>query len=152
MDNNQLKDIINFAIKQEIKSSEFYNKVSKKITTDLNLKKTFEEYAIEELKHKKFLEDFLEGDIHDFSIPNVTDYHVSETAEKPKISTEMKFVDVVTLAMKNEEEAMNMYLNLAKTCSNIQQKELFAELAKMEEMHKVKLEEIYTNAAYAEVW
>ena len=152
MENSKLKDIINFAIEKEIEASEFYNSASKKIKTDLNLKKTFEEYAIEELKHKKFLEDFLEGDIHDFSIPNVADYHVSETAEKPKLSTDMKFVDAVTLAMKNEEEAMNMYLKLAKACLNIQQKKLFSELAKMEEVHKVRLEEIYTNAAYAEVW
>ncbi len=152
MENSQLKDIINFAIEQEIEASEFYNNASKKIATDKNLKKTFEEYAIEELKHKKFLEDFLEGDIHEFSIPSGANYHVSETAIKPKLSIEMKFVDAVALAMKSEEEAMNMYLSLAKACVNIQQKELFVELAKMEEVHKVRLEEIYTNAAYAEIW
>jgi rubrerythrin len=47
---------------------------------------------------------------------------------------------------------MNMYAGLAKAASNDKQKGLFAELSKMEEMHKVRLEEIYVNASYGEVW
>jgi rubrerythrin len=149
---NQLKDIINYAIEKEIEAYEFYQNAAKKIASDANLKKTFEDLAGEELKHKKFLQDFLEGDVHEFHLADVADYHVSETAEKPKLSTEMKFADAVALAMKNEEEAMNMYAGLASASLNDQQKELFTELSKMEEMHKVRLEEIYVNASYGEVW
>jgi rubrerythrin len=152
MDDNQLTDIINFAIEQEIEAYEFYRDASNKIASDANLKKTFEDLATEESKHRKFLQDFLKGDIHEFHLPDVADYHVSETAEKPKLSTEMKFIDAVALAMKKEEEAMNMYAGLAEASTNDQQKELFAELSKMEEMHKVRLEEIYVNASYGEVW
>jgi rubrerythrin len=149
---NQLKDIINFAIEKEIEAYEFYQDAAQKIASDANLKKTFKDLAAEELKHRKFLQDFLEGDVYEFHLADVADYHVSETAEKPKLSTEMKFADAVALAMKNEEEAMNMYAGLASASLNGQQKELFAELSKMEEMHKVRLEEIYVNASYGEVW
>jgi len=149
---NQLKDIINFAIEKEIEAYEFYQDAAKKIASDANLKKTFADLAAEELKHRKFLQDFPEGDVYEFHLADVADYHVSEAAEKPKLSTEMKFADAVALAMKNEEEAMNMYAGLASASTNDQQKGLFAELSKMEEMHKVRLEEIYVNASYGEVW
>jgi rubrerythrin len=149
---NKLKDVINFAIEKEIEAYEFYQNAAQKIASDANLKKTFKDLAAEELKHRKFLQDFMEGDVYEFHLADVADYHVSEAAEKPKLSTEMKFADAVALAMKNEEEAMNMYADLAKASSNDKQKELFAELSKMEEMHKVRLEEIYVNASYGEVW
>jgi rubrerythrin len=149
---NQLKDIINFAIEKEIEAYEFYQDAAQKIASDANLKKTFKDLAAEELKHRKFLQDFLEGDVYEFHLEDVADYHVSEAAEKPKLSTEMKFADAIALAMKNEEEAMNMYAGLASASLNDRQKELFTELSKMEEMHKVRLEEIYVNASYGEVW
>jgi rubrerythrin len=147
-----MKDILEFAIGKEIEAYEFYRDASKKITKDENLAKTFEELASQELKHRKFLEDLLQGDIHSFSMPEIEDYRISETVEKPKLSTDMKFADAVALAMKNEEEAMVMYGRLAKAGSDPQQKDLFEELSKMEELHKVRLEEIYVNAAYGEVW
>ena len=148
----QLKDIINFAIEKEIEAYEFYQDAAKKIASDANLKKTFADLAAEELKHRKFLQDFPEGDVYEFHLADVADYHVSEAAEKPKLSTEMKFADAVALAMKKEEEAMNMYANLAAASANEKQKELFAELSKMEETHKVRLEDIYVNASFGEVW
>lgn len=47
---------------------------------------------------------------------------------------------------------MDMYKNLANICLDEEQKKLFFELMKMEQMHKAKLEDIYVNVAYAEVW
>jgi rubrerythrin len=149
---NQLKDIINFAVEKEIEAYEFYQDATKKIASDANLKKTFKDLAVEELKHKKFLQDFLEGNVYEFHLADVADYHVSEATEIPKLSTEMKFADAIALAMKKEEEAMHMYANLAAASANEKQKELFAELSKMEEMHKVRLEGIYVNASFGEVW
>jgi len=64
----------------------------------------------------------------------------------------MKFADAIGLAIKNEEEAMDMYKNLADICIDEEQRKLFLGLMEMEKMHKAKLEEIYVNVAYAEVW
>ncbi|KLU60750.1 rubrerythrin [Peptococcaceae bacterium CEB3] len=146
------KDAIIFAIHNEVEAYEFYRDAGKKITSDRNLADTFEELAVEEQKHRDFLQDYLDGDMPDFQLNDFDDYHVSEGVEKPKLTTNMKFVEAVALAMKKEEEAMNMYKKLAASSANDQQKELFLDLSRMEEMHKVKLEKIYVNAAYVEVW
>jgi rubrerythrin len=149
---DNLKTIITLAIDNEIEAYEFYQNASKKITSNDNLADTFQELAVEEQKHRKFLQDFLDGNIQDFKIDGFNDYHIAEGVEKPKLTTDMKFADAIALAMKKEEEAMVMYKRFADSSTNENQKKLFLDLSKMEEMHKVKLEKIYVNAAYAEVW
>jgi rubrerythrin len=64
----------------------------------------------------------------------------------------MKPADAIALAMKQEEEAMHMYAELAKCSADKEQKEMFGELSRMEKGHKVKLEGMYTNMAFPEVW
>lgn len=150
--NYSFKDAIMFAIGNEVEAYEFYRSAAERITSDSNLADTFRELAAEEQKHRDFLEDYLKGDIPEFVLEDFADYHVSEGVEKPKLTTDMKFVDAVALAMKKEEEAMNIYKKLAASSANGQQKELFLDLSRMEEMHKAKLEKMYVNAAYVEVW
>lgn len=151
MKNTELKNIITFAIDNEIEAYEFYDNASKKVT-DKALKETFEELAAEELGHRKFLENFLVNDVEAIKLDEVNDYKVSETIDKPALTTEMKFSEAMAFAMKDEEEAMNMYQKLADACLDEKQKELFVGLAKMEQSHKVRLEKIYVNVAYPEVW
>ena len=152
MKNNELKEIIEFAVNNEVDSYQFYKDAAGKIA-DENLRKTFEELADEELKHQKFLEDFLASGVNEIEIDEFNDYKVSESVDTaPQLSIEMNFADAIGLAMKKEEEAMNMYKSLAEVCLDKEKKDLFDGLAKMEQMHKARLEEIYTNASYAEVW
>ncbi|MDQ7096439.1 ferritin family protein [Desulfosporosinus sp. PR] len=146
------KDVIAFAIKNEVDSYEFYHNMAKKITSDSNLADTFEELAIEEQKHRDYLQDYLEGEIPEIQLADFEDYHVSESVAEPKLTEDIKFVDAIVLAMKKEEQAMNMYKKLALLSTDDRQKELFSDLSRIEEMHKVKLEKIYVNAAYVEVW
>ncbi len=147
----EFKKIIELAVSNEIEAYEFYKSAAEKVKND-NLKSTFKELAEEELKHKLTLKAFLDGSGKPLAFDETHDYKVSETVDKPKMSTDMKFADAIALAMKNEEEAMNMYNEFAKSSADEEQKEMFLNLAKMEQGHKVKLEELYTNAAYAEVW
>ena len=56
------------------------------------------------------------------------------------------------MAMKNEQEAMDMYNAMAASSQSAEQKQMFDALADMEKGHKANLEGIYNNAAYAEVW
>ncbi|AFM40865.1 hypothetical protein Desaci_1888 [Desulfosporosinus acidiphilus SJ4] len=149
---DSFKDAITYAISNEVDAYEFYRNAAKKITSDKNLADTFEELAAEEQKHRDFLQDYLVGDIPEFQLDDFDDYHVSESVESPKLSTEMKFVDAIALAMKKEEEAMNMYKKFALATTDDRQKKLFSDLSRMEEMHKVKLEKIYVNSAFGEVW
>jgi len=107
--------------------------------------------AAEEKKHKIFLEGFISG-AKPLQFSSVSDYKVSESVEKPKLSVTMKPADAIALAMKEEEEAMLMYQGLADSSANSEQQEMFLTLARMEKGHKVKLEELYTTMAFPEVW
>ncbi len=146
----EYRKILAMAIANEIAAHDFYKSICEK-TKDSNLRYIFAELAEEEQKHKIFLEGFLTG-AKPFHFAGVTDYKVAETVEKPRPSIDMKPADAIALAMKEEEEAMQMYHGLANSSTSPDQKEMFLALANMERAHKVKLEELYTTMAYPEVW
>ena len=145
------KDILAMAVENEVEAHEFYKAAAAKIQ-DKNLKKTFEDLAEEETKHKVLLQGYLENDMKTMKFKENKDFQLSETIEEQALSTDMSFKDAIALAMKKEEEAMNMYRQFAEASEDEKQKETFEELVKMEQQHKTRLEDIYTNAAFVEVW
>ncbi len=147
---DEYKRIISMAIEDEIEAYDFYTAVGEKVA-DPNLKTVFKALADEEKKHRNFLQGLLSQG-KPLAFDEAKDYKISETVEKPKLSMSMKPADAIALAMKNEEEAMNMYSDLAKFSVDKEQKSMFESLARMEQGHKVKLEDTFTNIAFPEVW
>lgn len=146
------KEIISLAIGNEEEAYEFYKNAAGKSKSS-NLKSIFNELAAEELSHKKTLEAFLKNESLNIAFKQIeTDYKISETVELPALKPDMSFADGIALAMKKEEEAMNMYKKFAELSSSPDQKKIFNELSKMEQGHKVKLEELYNSTAYTEAW
>jgi rubrerythrin len=150
MKTEEYKKIISFAVEKEIEAYDFYRSVYNK-TADSNLKAIFKELADEEKKHRNLLEGLLSRP-RPFHFDETKDYKVSETVDKPKLTLSMKPADAIALAMKNEEEAMHMYSELADVSSDPEQKKMFTSLSTMELSHKMKLENIYTNMAFPEAW
>lgn len=146
-----LETIIKNAIASEVESYEFYAAAANKMA-DPSAKALFKELAEEELKHQEILKELDLSSMQPIPTDKLPDFKISESTDKPFLSIDMKYVDAIALAMKEEEEAMLIYANLAKCMDNPQQKELFEKLADMEKGHKARLESIYTNAAFAEVW
>ena len=68
------------------------------------------------------------------------------------MTADLKPLDGLVIAIKKELEAMQMYTQLANTSTDAEQKNIFIELASMERGHKSRLEDIYTNMAFPEVW
>jgi len=151
MNTADYKRILKTAIGNEIEAFEFYESAAKK-SNDTNLKSIFAELADEEMKHRILLESFLNDEAGKMSFSNSPDYKISESVELPKLTTNMSFADGVALAMKKEEEAMSMYQQFADASTDTDQKNTFLQLAKMEQGHKIKLERLYTNTVYTEVW
>ena len=146
----EYKKIIAGAVGNEIEAYEFYQGVSEKVDNG-SLKAIFKELANEENKHKASLEGFL-SNLKPMHFDVKKDYKISETVEKPRLSVDMKPSDAIALAMKNEEEAMNMYTELANCSSDQEQKKVFQALAKMEQGHKAKLEDTFSSMAFPEAW
>jgi len=145
------KEILATAINNELEAYEFYASAAQK-SVDKSLKDIFKELAGEELKHKHLLEAFLNDKKLQMNFSSTSDYKISESVELPKLTSNMSFVDGIALAMKKEEEAMVMYQRFADASTDQDQKNTFLQLAKMEKTHKIKLEDLYTNSAYNEVW
>jgi rubrerythrin len=144
------KRVISMAVENEIEAYDFYTAVGEKVN-DPNLKSIFKSLADEEKKHRNFLQGLL-SQSKPLCFDETKDYKIAETVDKPKLSLGMKPADAIALAMKNEEEAMNMYTELAGSSADKEQKEMFESLARMEQGHKVKLEGMYTNMAFPEAW
>lgn len=144
-------NILSMAIENEVEAYEFYLGVSQKVE-DANIKSIFKELAEQELAHRDLLSSYLNNDARPLNFTQVPDYKVSETVDRPKLSLQMKPVDAIALAMKNEEDAMQMYKDMADNSSDEEQKKLFMNLSNMEKGHKVQLEDIYTNMAFPEAW
>ena len=80
------------------------------------------------------------------------DYKIVDALLTPSLTADIRPVEGIVIAIKNELEAMQMYTQLANASTDAAQKNIFLELASMERGHKSKLEDIYTNMAFPEVW
>ncbi len=146
----EYKKVIAMAVENEIEAFDFYTAAGEKVQ-DANLKDIFKDLAEEEMKHRNFLQGLL-SQVKPMRFDEAQDYKIAEAVAKPKLSIAMKPAEAIALAMKNEEEAMTMYAELARCSTDQEQKEMFEALSRMEKGHKVKLEGLYTNMAFPEVW
>jgi rubrerythrin len=147
----EYKKIISNAITKEVESYTFYKAIHDKVK-DPALKSMFKELADEETKHRQLLEGYLSGAGKKLHFNEAKDYKMAKGMEKPAPTVDMKPIQGIELAIKREEEAMNMYVQFATLSTDAGQKDVFQELAKMELGHKARLEDIYTNMAFPEVW
>jgi len=151
MNAEAFKKIISMAIDREVEAYTFYKTVADKVK-DANLKKIFAELAGEDKKHREFLQNFLAKEGKSLKFDTGHDYKVGDALPSPPITPDLKPLEGLVLAIKKELEAMQMYTQLAAASPDAQQQMLFTGLANMERTHKTRLEDIYTNMAFPEVW
>lgn len=113
----------------------FYRYVSETVK-DKALMSIFDELAGEEKKHRLFLQAFLAKDVSKMKFDVKADYKAVDALPTPKLSMDLKPLEGLVIAIKKELDAMQMY----------------TQLANMEKTHKARLEDIYTNMAFVEVW
>ena len=145
------QEVLDFAVKNEIEAYEFYKAAAEKVTNQ-GAKTSFEKMAKEEQKHRELLEQYTGGASRELHFEGAPDYKVSEQINKVELNTDMNYTEALAVAMKNEQDAMEMYNKLASLSKDGEQKDLFSSLATMEQEHKNMLESLYTNASSAEAW
>lgn len=151
MNQDEYKKIISLAIEREVEAYTFYRAVSDK-AKDKGIKSIFNELAGEEQKHKLTLEGFLKKAPEKMHFSESKDYKVVDALPTPPLTADLKPVEGIVIAIKNELEAMQMYTQLANASADEAQKNIFIELASMERGHKSKLEDVYTSMAFPEIW
>jgi rubrerythrin len=144
MDFNNVDGIIAYAIEKEVEAEKFYLEAASDADFT-GARKLFEDFASEENKHKIKLENLDREQINSFvpeTVPDLkrSDYLVDMTYEKG-----MGFADILRLAMKREEKANRLYLDLAQKTDEADVKKLFEKLAQEESKHKYGLESMYDD-------
>ena len=148
---DEVKKILSLAIDREVESYTFYRSVFDKVK-DPALKKLFGDLAGEEKTHREVLEGFLAKGIGKMKFAPGRDYKVGDALPTPKLSIDMKPLDGLVLAIRKELDAMQMYTQFASRSGDTEQQLLFSQLANMERGHKARLEDLYVEMAFPEVW
>lgn len=146
----ELEAIIKSAIDQEELSHNFYQRLAG-LVTQPETKNTLEYLAKEELEHKAFLQSC-------FSprgctlVGEAQNVHLAEMLAVPAISNEMSPKEALAIAAKREEGAYRFYQALASLQPPGEVQAFLNKMAKVELQHKEKVEYLYDNAAFPEVW
>jgi len=139
------------AMRRERDAAMFYQQIQERVTNPA-VREIFASLARDEAGHEQFLMQ-CQGDPSLFSsIDPHQDYHVATATDLPVLSLDMKPADAIALAMKKEQEAVDLYRFLASRATQGKIKALFDGLATMELSHKNQLESVFTSIGYPEVF
>jgi rubrerythrin len=139
---SNVNEVLNYAINGEREACFFYTEWAKKVTNP-GIKKVFEELAVEESGHERFLKDFKEGKIKNLPQGEIVDLKISDYLIESKASIDLNYQDALILAMQRERDAFRLYSHLAEITKENEYKKLFNMLAEQEAKHKLRLELIY---------
>ena len=147
MNFNTVEEIVEYALGKEKEAVEFYTELSQN-ETFAAAKTTFEQFANEEKKHVKLLED-LGNDkvkIGEYKFEWVPDMKRSDYMVDVAYEPGMHYTDILRLAMKREEKALQLYNELAEKAADKQDfVNVFKMLCQEEAKHKQILETIYDD-------
>ncbi len=145
-----IEDCIQFAIEQEVKAAELYEKYAE-IAKDHGTRQMLNSMALMERGHEQKLKNFIEtGSDLLATFGEIPDLHVSDYLVASELTEESSLQDVFIFAMKNEQKAYDLYIDLAATEPDSDKLILFAELAEEEKKHKHDLEMEYEREVLRE--
>lgn len=142
METNTFEQIIEFAIQREEDAIKAYGDMVEMAETP-GLKTLLAELQNEERNHKKLLQDMTEERIESLKVKDVVDLKISDYLVEEPPSADMNFQDLLILAAKKEQMAVELYSNLAEQAEQDDIKKLFEFLVMQEKSHKLKLEKEY---------
>jgi rubrerythrin len=142
MDLKKFNEIIDYAIEREHEAIKFYQDLQNmaKFNAQKDLLKQFENM---ERGHVDILERIRSTDFEDIKVPQVTDLMISSYVVGSKPTAEMTYQDIITIAMKKEQAAHDLYTDMASKVENDDVKSLFLRLSAEEAKHKLHFETIY---------
>lgn len=136
---SNINEILDFAINAEQEAVDFYNNLAQK-SNNAEMKKTFEQFAQEEMQHKARLLNIKDSGSFVLEATAVADLKISDYIVEYKTGGELTYQDALVIAMKKEKAAFKLYNNLAKKANNDEVKTLFLSLAQEEAKHKLRFE------------
>jgi rubrerythrin len=148
MDFDNLQAVITFAIQKEKEAASFYEENSA-IEGMAGKKQMLLEFAAEERKHQKMLEDYLSTGVAEkldgYQFKWIADLKRSDYVEGMEYKPGMAYNELLMLAMKREEAALKLYNMLLDRADDDGAKKLFKMLCQEEAKHKLALETMYDD-------
>lgn len=145
---SSVEEVLDFAIAREEEAHEFYTDLVQKME-DPEMRKVFEDFAKEELRHMAKLVAVKQGE---FGIKPefVRSLRIADYVVDVEPKADMSYTDAFDLAMKKEKAAYRLYLDLAVASRNEELNDMFLNLAQEEAKHKLWLENQYNNKVLEE--
>ncbi len=144
-----LEDIVDFAIEKEREAAAFYQHISDNEEDFSGSKKMFAEFAAEEQKHEKILQEFkaqgITKSLEEYQLKWITDIKRSDYLVDLDYEQGMPYNEILLLAMKREEKALKLYNDFLDQADTDEGKKLFKVLCQEEAKHKLALETIYDD-------
>ena len=137
-------NIIAFAIENEKEAFEVYGKMQE-MAQKQSAKVMFGELAAEEAKHKEFLEGLTEETVPDLPLQMVADLKISDYLVDVDFKPNMEYQDILIMAMKKEESAVNLYKDMASQVESPKLQKFLIYMSQEEAKHKLRLETEYDD-------
>jgi rubrerythrin len=146
----ELEAIIKTAIAQEELSHDFYRRLAG-LASQKETRETLEYLAQEELEHKAFLESCFTPQGCKL-VGQAQNTHLAELLAVPAIGPDLSPKEALVIAAKREDGSYRFYQTLAGLQPPGEIRDFLTKMARMELGHKEKVEYLYDNAAFPEVW
>jgi rubrerythrin len=132
-----------------------YSETAKKVKNP-GSKQLLQELSADEAKHREYFETALkdpkkvmnEAKVGD--LKKVVDLRISDPLKNAPLSPDVSYQDTLIFAAKNEQTAVDFYTALSKAYSAHPLGKMWAEFARMEQGHKLKIEKEYDDVVLAD--
>jgi len=142
MELTSFKDIVNYAISREEAAIKAYGDMAGRATFP-GLKELLLELQGEEKNHKQLLENISESQMQNLEVKEVIDLKISDHLTEEPPTEDMNFQDLLIIAAKKEQQAVELYTTLERSAGDEELKKLFQFLIQQEKTHKFKIESEY---------
>jgi rubrerythrin len=147
---NSLDEILEMAIKDELRAANLYAELAKN-SRNREIQKVFEQFSQEELGHKAKLERMKSGEEVPVTDEKVQDLKIADYVVDVDTSrTDLNYQDALIIAMKEEKAAFRLYSDLAARMEDPAARDMFLMLAQEEAKHKLRFEIEYDEYVLTE--
>lgn len=145
---DSLDAIVDFAIEKEMEAVEFYSGLARD-EAFTGSKEMFTDFAKEEHKHQKLLQDFkakgFTQAMREYRLKWIKDIKRSDYVVEIEYRKGMAYNEILMIAMKREEAALKLYNDFLKQADTPESQKLFKMLCQEEAKHKLALETMYDD-------